>query len=52
MLQVMVSPMIIFLMSLELPFMLLENIYSTDITHDNVICDCHIFIVQATDIVL
>jgi hypothetical protein len=37
--------MIIILMTQEVSFVLLENIYSTGVTHD----DCHdIFIVQAT----
>ncbi len=41
---VLVSPTIIILTTLELLFMLLENIYHTGITHD----DCNIFIVKAT----
>ncbi len=35
MLQVVASPTIVILMTLELSFMLLENIYSTGITHDD-----------------
>jgi hypothetical protein len=35
MLQVIVSPMIIILMTLEVSFMLLANIYSRGVTHDN-----------------
>jgi hypothetical protein len=35
MLQVVASPMIIILMTLEVSFMLLANIYSTDVTHDD-----------------
>jgi hypothetical protein len=37
-LQVVLSPMIVIQMTLEVSFMLLENIYSTGITHDN----CHL----------
>jgi hypothetical protein len=40
-LQVEASPTIIILTTLEVPFMLLANIYSTGITHD----DCHVTIV-------
>jgi len=43
-LQVVVSPTIVILTTLEVSFLLLENIYSTGFTHDN----SHIFIVQAT----
>jgi hypothetical protein len=35
MLQIVASPMIIILMTLQVSFMLLVNIYSTGITHDN-----------------
>ncbi len=35
MLQVVASPMILITMTLEVSFMLLENIYSTGITHDD-----------------
>jgi hypothetical protein len=38
MLQVVASPTIVILMTLEVSFMLLENIYSTRVTHD----DCHL----------
>ncbi len=44
MLKVVVSPMIVILTTLEVPFMLLENIYSTDITLDG----RNIFIAPAT----
>jgi hypothetical protein len=47
MLQAVASLMIVILpthMLLESSIMLLENTYSTGVTHD----DCHIFIVQAT----
>ena len=44
MLHVVASPMIAILMTREVSFTLLENIYSTDITHD----DRNMFIVQAT----
>jgi hypothetical protein len=40
-LQVIASPMIIILMTLEVSFMLLANIYSRGVTHDN----CHVTIV-------
>jgi hypothetical protein len=33
--QVVASPTIVILMTLEVSFMLLENIYSTGITHDD-----------------
>jgi hypothetical protein len=46
MLQVVASPMIIILTTLEVSFTLIENIYSTGITHD----DRKIFIVQATEV--
>ncbi len=45
MLQIVASPTIIILMSLEVSFTLPENIYSTGITNDD-----HTFIVQATGI--
>ena len=35
MLQVVASPTVVILMTLEVSFMLLEHIYSTGITHDN-----------------
>ncbi len=38
MLQVVASPTIVILMTLEVSFMLQENIYSTGVTHD----DCHL----------
>jgi hypothetical protein len=38
MLQVVASPMIVILMTLEVSFMLQENIYSTGVPHD----DCHL----------
>ena len=41
MLQVVASPMIVILMTLEVSFMLLANIYSRGVTHD----DCHVMIV-------
>ncbi len=41
MLQVVASPTIVILTTLEVSFMLLANIYSRDITHDN----CHVTIV-------
>jgi hypothetical protein len=41
MLQVVVSPTIVILTTLEVSFMLLPNIYSRGITHD----DCHVMIV-------
>jgi len=44
MLQVVASPTIVILMTLEVSFILLENIYSTGITYDRQ----NIFIVQAT----
>jgi hypothetical protein len=44
MLQVVASPMIVILMTLEVSFMLLSNIYSRGITHD----DRNIFIAQDT----
>ena len=44
MLQVVASPMIIILTTLEVSFMFLANIYSRGITHD----DRNLFIVQAT----
>ncbi len=47
-LQVVGSPMIVILATLEVSFMLLENIYSTRITHDD--CHCQNFIVQATEL--
>ncbi len=50
MLQVVVSPMIISLMSLEVSFVLLENIYSTSVTYDCHLNSQNIFIVQATGI--
>jgi hypothetical protein len=34
-LHVVSSPMIVILMTLKVSFMLLENIYSTDVTHDD-----------------
>ncbi len=37
-LQVVTSPMIIILMNLEVSFTLSENVYSTNVTHD----DCHL----------
>jgi hypothetical protein len=37
-LQVVASPMIVILMTLEVSYMLQENIYSTGVTHD----DCHL----------
>jgi hypothetical protein len=46
MLQVVASPTIIILKTLEVSFTLLENIYSTSITHK----DYNIFIVQATGV--
>ncbi len=45
MLEVVASPTIVILMTLEVSFMLLANIYSRGITHDH-----NIFIVQATGI--
>ncbi len=48
MLQDVVSRMLVILVTLEVSFMLLENIYSTGITHD----DCNIFIVQATSLTI
>jgi hypothetical protein len=44
-LQVVASPTIIILTTLEV---LLENIYTTGVTHDNLCDDCHDNIVQAT----
>ncbi len=44
MLHVVVSPTIVILMTLEVSFMLLANINSRGVTHD----DHNIFIVQAT----
>jgi hypothetical protein len=44
MLQVVASPTIIILTTLEVSFMLLSNIYSRGITHDN----RNIFLVQVT----
>jgi hypothetical protein len=41
MLQIVASPMIVILTTLEVSFMLLTNIYSTGITHD----DHHVMIV-------
>ncbi len=41
MLQVVASPMIIILMTLEVSLMLLANIISRGVTHD----DCHVMIV-------
>ncbi len=41
MLQVVTSPMIVILTTLDVSYMLLENIHSTDVTQY-----CHIFIVQ------
>jgi hypothetical protein len=52
MIQVVMSPMIIILMTLEVSFTLLENIYSTVITPDNHRGDCNIFIVQAPGVLL
>ncbi len=46
MIQVVASPTIIILTTLEVSFMLLENIYSTGVNHDNHHDDCNIFIVQ------
>jgi hypothetical protein len=40
-LQVVASPMIVILTTLEVSFMLLANIYSGGVTHD----DCHVMIV-------
>ncbi len=48
MLKVVVSPTIVSLMTLEVPFMLLGNIYSTSITHDDRRLQSSYFIVQAT----
>ncbi len=49
MLQAVASPTIIILKTLEVSFMLLSNIYSRGITHD----DCHvtivIYLLQATE---
>ncbi len=50
MLHVVASPMIAILMTREVSFTLLENIYSTDITHMIIIYDRHIFILQATGV--
>jgi hypothetical protein len=47
-LQVVASPMIVILTTLEVSFMLLENIYDTGITHD----DHHIFILKGTGVTL
>jgi hypothetical protein len=41
MLQVVASPMIVILTALEVSFMLLANIYSRGVTHD----DCHVMII-------
>ncbi len=41
MLQVVASPTIVILTTLEVSFMLLANIYSGGVTHD----DCHVMIV-------
>jgi hypothetical protein len=41
MLQVVASPMIVILMTLEVSFMLLVNIYNRGITHD----DCHVTVI-------
>jgi hypothetical protein len=47
-LQVVASPTIIVLTTLEVSLMLLENIYTTGVIHDNHCDDCHDNIVQAT----
>jgi hypothetical protein len=50
MLQVVASPMVIILMTIDVSFKLLENIYSTGVNYN---CHNHqnIFLVQATGIV-
>ncbi len=48
MLQVVASPMIIRMTTVEVSFMLLENIYSTGITNDEHHDNHYLFIVQAT----
>ncbi len=50
MLQVVMSPMIIILMTLEVSFTLLENIYSTGVSTDDCHGDCNILIVQANGV--
>ncbi len=56
MLQVVASPTIVIPMTLDMPFMLLENIYSTGITHDDFHDHCpddhHVFIIQANGVVI
>ena len=47
-LQVVASPMIVILTTLEASVMLLENIYDTGIAHD----DHHIFILKGTGVIL
>jgi hypothetical protein len=47
-LQVAALPIIVILTTLEVSFALLENIYSSSITHDDRHDDCNIFIVHAT----
>ncbi len=47
-LQVVASPRIVILTTLEVSVMLLENIYDTGITHD----DHHIFILKSTGVIL
>jgi hypothetical protein len=52
MLQVVASPTIVIPMTLDMPFMLLENIYSTSITHDDCPDDHNVFKTQVNGVVI
>jgi hypothetical protein len=49
-LQLVASPTIVILTTIEVSFMLLENIYSAGVNVDNHHDDRNVFIVQATEL--